>query len=120
MRLLADENVDRILIAWLRSSGREVLSVKEFSPGISDEQVLALALGNSLPIVTQYLDFGELVISRGSACAGLLLVRLSNLRPADFLARFIAAWSMIEVELLGHFIVLGEQRIRVRALRHTP
>jgi len=41
--ILADENLDRFLVDWLREQGHDVLWMTEFGPGRSDEEVLAAA-----------------------------------------------------------------------------
>ncbi|MFP4054387.1 MAG: DUF5615 family PIN-like protein [Phycisphaerae bacterium] len=43
MRLIADENIARSVIASLRERGYDVLSVAEAIPGASDEDVLRYA-----------------------------------------------------------------------------
>lgn len=40
MNLMADECVDRQIVARLRSEGHEVLYVAEMDPGIPDETIL--------------------------------------------------------------------------------
>ena len=43
MKIVADENCDGILVAALRSSGFDVLWIREASPGIDDAQIYEIA-----------------------------------------------------------------------------
>lgn len=40
MKLLADENLDAPIVAWLRKLGHDVLFMVEHGPGTSDEEFL--------------------------------------------------------------------------------
>ena len=79
MRLLADESVDRAIIVRLRRDGHEVASVAEESPGLGDEEVLSLAYGQGLVLISADKDFGELVHRRRRPHAGVVLLRFSGL-----------------------------------------
>jgi len=43
VNLIADESVDRSIVERLRTDGHDVVYVAESSPGLRDEEVLALA-----------------------------------------------------------------------------
>ena len=64
-KLLADENIPRSVIVKLRSKGYDVLSIWESSPGISDGEVVQLAVKTGRAIITFDKDFGLLVIIQG-------------------------------------------------------
>ena len=64
-RLLADENNPALAIDALRVAGCDLLSIQEFSPGITDEQVLRLAVAQGRILVTFDRDFGELIFGQG-------------------------------------------------------
>ncbi len=116
MRILADENVDAPIIAWLAACGHDVRSICDSSPGASDEAVVALAERDKRVIITSDRDFGELVFRHGARPAGVVYLRLGALTPAELLARFQAAWAAIESRAAGSFIVLTPGPIRVRPL----
>jgi len=40
VRILADENLDGPLVAWLREMGHDVLWIAEQQPGMPDDNVL--------------------------------------------------------------------------------
>lgn len=64
-RLLADENIPVKAIEALRVAGLDVLSVREQAPGITDEEVLRLAVAQGRVLVTFDRDFGELIFGQG-------------------------------------------------------
>lgn len=115
MILLADESVDRQIVARLRQEGHEVLYVAEMEPGITDDAVLALANQNAALLLTADKDFGELVFREGQLTTdGVVLSRLAGLsadRKADTVA---AAFREHAAEFLHGFSVIEPGRIRVR------
>lgn len=63
-RLLADENIPAKAIEALRVAGCDLLSVREHAPGITDEEVLRLAVAQGRVLVTFDRDFGELIFGQ--------------------------------------------------------
>ena len=61
MKLLANENFPLTSVQFLRSKGHDVLFVGEDFPGISDEEVLEVALKEKRTILTFDRDYGELI-----------------------------------------------------------
>lgn len=64
-RLLADENIPAKAIEALRVAGLDAFSIREHAPGITDEEVLRLAVAQSRVLVTFDRDFGELIFGHG-------------------------------------------------------
>ena len=61
MNLLADEGVDRQIVALLRQAGHDVLYIAELEPGIADQTVFDKANRLNALLITADKDFGELV-----------------------------------------------------------
>jgi predicted nuclease of predicted toxin-antitoxin system len=59
VRWLADECVAAPLVAWLRGAGHDVLYVAEAAAGLSDADVIALALRENRLLLTEDKDFGD-------------------------------------------------------------
>ncbi len=117
MNLLADEGVDRQVVARLRDEGHSVLYVAEMESGMADEAVLDLANREDRALLTTDKDFGELVFRQGLLSrSGVILIRLAGLTPEDK-ARTVA--STIEehaVELIpGTFTVITPGAVRIRS-----
>lgn len=80
MRLLADENVHRLVVAHLRDAGYDVEWVKETTAGARDHDLLARGDIGGLVLVTNDRDFGELVFrDRLPAPHAILYTRVPHL-----------------------------------------
>lgn len=114
MKFVADESLDFQIVNRLRRDGFDILYVAEMTPGISDEEVLHLAEGNSCLLLTADKDFGELVFRQRLISSGVVLIRLSGLsaeRKADIVS---SAVKLHSAEFLGSFTVIAPGHIRIR------
>jgi predicted nuclease of predicted toxin-antitoxin system len=116
VKILADENVDEPIVAWLRSSGHDVITMRDVAPGASDEDVVRLAEREHAIIVTSDRDFGELVFRRGLRPKGVVYLRLRPCSPEELLASFQRAWRNIEGRVENAFVVVTAGPIRIRPL----
>lgn len=116
LSLLADENIDQRLVSSLRLAGISVYSVAESSPGISDEEVMRLSENLSAMILTDDKDFGEIVFRKQRSCRGIVLLRLTGVdysRKADHVIKVIDRYGS---EMIGKFVVITAERVRMRKL----
>jgi predicted nuclease of predicted toxin-antitoxin system len=116
MKYLADENVARRIVEWLRVRGDDVLFASEVRAGEIDEAWLQQAEAEQRLILTADKDFGELVFRDGLNSHGVILLRLEKLSLDGRLRRLNQAWSVVEANPKGCFIVISPRRIRVRPL----
>lgn len=114
MKLLADENIDRLIVARLRAAGHEVLSVAEMEPGIDDATVLARVNAQESLLITEDKDFGELIFRQQLLHGGVILVRLAGLGSS-------AKAKLVETILAAHgsempqaFTVISPAAVRIR------
>lgn len=115
MNLLADEGVDRQVVARCRGEGHDVLYVAEMDPGIPDDAVLDLANRELRKLLTADKDFGELVFRQGRLTEGVILTRLSGLSPENKSRMLLQAISEHEAELTpGTFAVVTPGSVRIR------
>jgi len=114
MRLFADENMSRAVVQWFRDSGHDVTWAAELHPGEDDRAWLQLAEAEGRWIVTSDKDFGDLIFRDGLNTHGVFLLRLEGLPFDQRLARVAAAWSVVEANVSGSFVVVTENKIRVR------
>ncbi len=120
MTLLCDEGVDRLIVERLRNAGFDVLYVAEMSPGISDEEVLALARATSALLITPDNDFGRLVFHQRRVVGGVLLLRLAGLSQESKAATVLKAVEQHGREFSGAFSVLAPERLRIRPDAFLP
>ncbi len=120
MKLLADENVARDIVAWLRSGGHDVLFAAEAAPGTADSDWTAHAEREQRIILTSDKDFGELVFRDCQTSYGIVLLRMDDLTVPEIVARLQVVWSVIEANPAGRFIVITENKVRVRPMPFAP
>jgi predicted nuclease of predicted toxin-antitoxin system len=114
MRLLADENLHRVIVAHLRNAGHDVISVSELSPGIPDEEVLGMANSNRCLLLTGDKDFGELAFRQNLVHHGVLLLRLTGLQTEDKAELVLKVLETHGTELEQAFTVITPTQIRIR------
>lgn len=116
MKLLADANVERALVNGLRERTHDVLWAVDLSPGTPDDVLLAQARAEDRVILTNDLDFGELVFRLGLANVGILLLRYRVGSSAELVALLESHWPEIEHRVRGHFVVATNSKLRIRPL----
>lgn len=114
MRFLLDENVENRILLHLRSLGHDVTTIaRDYPTSLSDEAVLAIARRERRVLITNDVDFGELVVRRRLRHHGVILVRL----PFGDTARKIAAVTSLvdgHPDWLRDFVVVHRNGARRR------
>jgi predicted nuclease of predicted toxin-antitoxin system len=91
MKFLADENFPGPALEALRRAGWDISSIAVSSPGITDDEVVALCADQRRVLLTFDKDFGELVFRRGlSAATGVVLFRVIPKSPDESAAVALA------------------------------
>ncbi|MBX9678007.1 MAG: DUF5615 family PIN-like protein [Gemmataceae bacterium] len=116
MKILADENVAKGVVRWLRDQGHDVLHAVEVQRGADDESWAHRADLEDRLLITCDKDFGELVFRHDLAKYGVLLLRLPDCRTPPVRAKLEEIWSIVEANIPGHFIVATVSKVRVRKL----
>lgn len=110
MKFLVDENIGKSIIEYLRACDHEVTWVKELKPGMSDRDIIKLALKEKRIIVTYDQDFGELVFFERQRHYGIILIRVSIdnvMHHLGALKRFLSLHT--PTEIIGHFHKVGDE-----------
>lgn len=117
MRWMADECVHGYIVGKLKASGHDVVLVTEVAPASEDGPILSLARDEQRILLTQDMDFGEIVFrDRFSGAAGVVLLRM-RLHPIDSVWRRLeAAIQEFGESLVGRYVVIGANRFRSRSL----
>ncbi len=121
MRILADENVEQLVIDRLRADGHTVTSVRVEMRGEDDLPILARAVLEDLLLLTADLDFGEYIFHdrQPAPAAGVVQYRLGDIVKESEKARIIGeAFARHAAAFAGHFTVIEEDKIRLRPLPH--
>jgi predicted nuclease of predicted toxin-antitoxin system len=114
VKIVADENIDQQIVDRLRLDGHQVLSIADLDPGIDDDAVLLKSRESNSVLVTADKDFGELIFRQHLLHSGVMLIRLSGLKP-EWKAELVAlAFSKHADELSQGFAVLSRRALRLR------
>lgn len=115
--LLADENIAAPMVSALREAGWDILYIPERTPGVTDDEILALARTERRVLLTEDKDFGDLVFRLERDVPGVVLLRLPERVWDDRLPRVKEALTRRVETLLGTYTVIEQNRIRCR---HMP
>jgi predicted nuclease of predicted toxin-antitoxin system len=116
MKFLANENVAADAVVALREKGHDVAWIRTDAPGSKDEDVIARAMAEHRILITFDKDFGELAFrSQLPATCGIILFRIPA-PSSSLVATAVLAAIESRSDWTGHFSVIEENRIRMRAL----
>jgi predicted nuclease of predicted toxin-antitoxin system len=112
---LANENFPRPSTTLLRENGFEVKSIQEDSPGISDEEVIKIALKLNLIILTFDQDYGEIIFKQSKLDPpSVVFFREKGMNPHFAGTSLITLLNNKEITLLNAFTVIEKNNIRQR------
>ena len=116
MRLLADENLDAIIVEWLRKEGHDVVWIAESNPGLQDIEIVSSAKSSERILITRDKDFGTLSIYEGFPISGVVLLRIRARTQQIRLDALRRLWPEIEQFAKYHFLTISNNRVRSRRL----
>jgi predicted nuclease of predicted toxin-antitoxin system len=118
VRWLVDECVAPQLVANLRALGHDVVFALEQYRSEPDTLLLGIAASERRILLTEDNDFGELIFRKSGQfdVPGLVLLRLSSERSLEKWERLLDVITEHGERLPGHFVVVGEARVRFRPL----
>jgi predicted nuclease of predicted toxin-antitoxin system len=115
LRFLIDEGLDIRIGRFLARLGHEVVFVAGGQmSGLGDEEVLAAARADNRVLLTEDLDFGELVFRRNLPHTGVMVLRLEGAdvsQKTDLITQVLRDY---EDRLEGAFSVITERAVRIR------
>jgi len=111
MRFLADESCDYAVVRALRSAGHDVRAIVETCPGVSDEEVIALAIGEERVLLTEDKDFGWLVFASAGGRASVVFIRFPVKARSILQETIVELVTQEESKLVGSFVVVEPGRI---------
>ncbi len=116
MRILANENFPGEAVKALRSKGHDVVWIRTDAPGSKDRAVLKRGEAEKRLLLTFDKDFGEMAYRlRMPTSSGVILFRIST-PSAAIVAQKILAVLESRTDWMGHFSVVEDKQIRMRAL----
>ncbi len=115
MEILADENVDRPIVAWLRENGHDVVEVASRAPGATDSHIIELSREQNRILLTFDRDIGRIVLAQREAHPGVIYLRL-RARGKELWMLFGRLWPTIEAVARGHYCTVQNHKVRRRPL----
>ena len=114
MKIVADENIDRLVIERLQTNGHEVLSIARQFASSPDTEVLSISSNERALLITEDKDFGELVFHKKRSHFGVLLVRLEGISRQERIRMVCDIIQSRGSELANAFSVLTPASLRTR------
>ena len=113
--LLADENVPRATVEYLRNLGYDVVWIAEVSPGVADPVVLARGRAEARLTFGFDLDLPERIV-RGTDAPplGLVLFRGAPDSPTATGELLVAMLDRDDLDLVGRITVVKGGQVRQR------
>lgn len=118
LQYLADMNLSPQTVSALRQEGLDIIRVSDVMPGTAaDDEILHYARQQGRVIVTQDLDFSQLIALAGYDSPSLVTLRLSTSDPDSITQALRRALPQIASTLLeGSAVTIDDRRIRIRSL----
>lgn len=123
MKFLLDQNISPALVSLLANADHSAEHVRDLGMSeASDEEVLAAANSADAVLISSDTDFGELLAHSNAAEPSVILLRRQEGRRASEIAALIVAnLEAVSDDLTaGAFVVLDDDRVRIRSLPFRP
>jgi len=114
MKIVADENISRTVVVWLRKEGHDVAWITEKHGQYTDEQVLRLARKEQRILLTHDKDFGDWIFRRRAPHAGVILLRFQRYEKGLYLAALGKLFCEHSDRLRNNFVIISENSFRFR------
>ena len=118
LRFLADMNLSPLSVEALQREAWDIVRVSSLLPANApDADILTLAGRDNYVIVTQDLDFSNLVALGGHTRPSLITLRLSNTDPSLVTQRLREVLPLVEQALVeGSAVTVSDHSVRTRRL----
>ncbi|MFZ6052563.1 DUF5615 family PIN-like protein [Halocola ammonii] len=101
-------------MSLLSTEGFDIKPIASLSPGMTDEEVMKLAIEEQRTIITHDSDYGELIFKHGlKPEAGVIYFRLFSFDPLDP-GKIILELQSEGFDFLNRLTVIDHQSIRQR------
>jgi predicted nuclease of predicted toxin-antitoxin system len=115
MRILADENVDRPIVNWLREQGHDVVEAAVDAREASDATLIQMSRRDDRVLMTFDRDIGRILHADRSSHPGVINLRLRGAGPVLWDA-FKSIWPTIEPVAANHFVTVRDSQVRRRPI----
>lgn len=113
--ILADENINFKIIKAIREKNIDVLSIRENYSGISDSEVINLAVSTSRILLTEDKDFGEWVFAHNEKIS-VVFLRYEHKDILKIITSILLIFKNDINNLIGKFVTVTPNKIRIRQI----
>ena len=114
IKFIADVHISPITVSELKEFGYDIKRSSEFLlPNASDEEIINLAIEKNAVIVTQDLDFSNLIILSGLKKPSIISIRIEKPFPQIITKILIGLLPKIEKELLEGCIIQMKSGMKI-------
>lgn len=118
MKFLIDENIGNSIVRYLKNKGHNVIvASKKGFRSREDAFLLDHAFREGRVIVTNDKDFGFLIYRQKLPTRGVILFRFVQELPSLKIKTLDLILSLKPEQILDHFVVASEGKIRIRPLK---
>jgi len=118
LKFIADVHISPTTISDLQQAGYHIIRVTDFlPPTASDKEIITLAIDRDAIIITQDLDFSDLIAQGGMAKPSVVSLRLSKVKPNVVTRILQQVLPQIQTQLIeGVIVSIDETSFRIRKL----
>jgi predicted nuclease of predicted toxin-antitoxin system len=116
LQFLADVNVEKPIIDYLRKTGFDVKWIPDFDCKMGDDSLLELARKENRILITNDKDFGELIFWQKKISHGVILFREKSQNSTEKIRLLSLLLKNMVRKIPHHFVSLGNKKIRVQPL----
>lgn len=114
IKILADENIERRIVIFLKLCKFDVKSVLDYGKGFDDETVLGLAVKENRLLITSDKDFGMMIFFQQKRHCGVILLRFKTEnvnQKISILKHVIKEFNF--KKFINKFVVISEKTVRI-------
>jgi predicted nuclease of predicted toxin-antitoxin system len=119
MRFILDINVSPLTVTFLQEHGHDALRVSSVLPqNTSDSDILEYAREKNRVVLTNDLDFSDLIALNNHTAPSVLTLRLFHIEPEIIHALLLQALPSMQAAMATSHVIatLTEKSLRLRAL----
>lgn len=117
MKFLADVNIEKKIIDFLRDNKFDVKWMLEDNKYLNDFEIIKIANDENRILLTNDKDFGEIVFRQKFISSGILLLRIYGQKVEKKVELLKKLLVINGKELYNNFIVIKEKNIRIIKLQ---
>ena len=116
IKFLADVNVEKPIIDFLRKRGYDVKWIPDYNCEIPDEDLLEITNTEKRVLITNDKDFGELIFLQKRLSKGIILIRVKSQSVKIKLKLVKNLLQNYSNKILNHFVVITDKKLRFIAM----